>query len=258
MVEIHKFGGSSQTKYGYDIIIKNIIKNPSKKRVIVVSAVSNVTNLLLEFVNEPKISLYKHILDINSNFAIELNININDKIEYFKNLVVDVKKNKREIIGFGEYFTAYILSRYLKNNSINNIVVDNTNVIFSNKSNGNDIYNNGEFQVNNNEINKQFEKFNTIIIPGFNGIDLNNNFCLMGRGGSDTTGSIIASSLNAEKYFIWTDVNGLYTIDPNINKFAQIIKKIDYNSAQELGLRWEQKLFILIVFYLVHQKIFLF
>ena len=97
------------------------------------------------------------------------------------------------------------------------------------------LYNNGEFKVDPSIINKCFQNVDTIVIPGFGGVDLEGKFCLLGRGGSDTTGSIIASEINSDNYFIWTDVNGLYTIDPNINTSAQIIKTIDYKSAQELA-----------------------
>jgi len=53
----------------------------------------------------------------------------------------------------------------------------------------------------------------------------------MSRGGSDTTGSILASFFKASKYEIWTDVNGIYMVDPNIipnknivnNKFSYLI-----------------------------------
>ena len=57
----------------------------------------------------------------------------------------------------------------------------------------------------------------------------------MSRGGSDTTGSLISSNINASKYQIWTDVNGLYSTDPNLIDNAIIIKSISYDAAQEVS-----------------------
>lgn len=232
MIEVHKFGGSSQTELGYHIISQ---MDRNIKKIIVVSAISNVTNLLLEYIESKDESIKQHIIKINQSFADRMNVYIDDIMDYFLDLTKDVNNNKREIVGYGEYFTSNILSRYLKNNSIDAITAMNTLIIKSDKANSDKLYNNGSFSVDMLNINNAIMTCNTIIIPGFGGRDSNNDFCLMGRGGSDTTGAIIASAIDANKYFIWTDVNGLYTIDPNINSKARLISNIDYYSAQELA-----------------------
>ena len=232
MIEVHKFGGSSQTELGYHLISQ---MDTNIKKVIVVSAISNVTNLLLEYVETKDDNLKQHIININQSFADRLDVNIIDIMDYFKDLTTNIESNKREIVGYGEHFTANILSRYLNNNSIDAITVMNTLVIKSDKENSDKLYNNGSFSVDMINISNAIMSSNTVIIPGFGGRDINNEFCLMGRGGSDTTGAIIASAIDANKYYIWTDVNGLYTIDPNINSKARLISNIDYYSAQELA-----------------------
>jgi len=57
----------------------------------------------------------------------------------------------------------------------------------------------------------------------------------LGRGGSDTTAVAIASSLDAERCDIYTDVDGVYTTDPNINQNAQKIDKISYEEMLEMA-----------------------
>ena len=57
----------------------------------------------------------------------------------------------------------------------------------------------------------------------------------MGRGGSDTTGTLITKANKASKYEVWTDVNGIYTSDPRIFPNASIVAKIDYGICQELS-----------------------
>ena len=56
----------------------------------------------------------------------------------------------------------------------------------------------------------------------------------MGRGGSDTTGALIASAISAERYEVWTDVDGIFTSDPRIFD-AKLVEKIDYELIQELA-----------------------
>lgn len=58
---------------------------------------------------------------------------------------------------------------------------------------------------------------------------------MLGRGGSDTSGSLFAALLGAEKYEIWTDVHGMFTTDPRYVPNARLIKSLDYREAQELA-----------------------
>lgn len=59
--------------------------------------------------------------------------------------------------------------------------------------------------------------------------------CVLGRGGSDTSGSLFAALLQAERYEIWTDVHGMFTSDPRYVGDARLIKSLDYREAQELA-----------------------
>ncbi|CAH0486207.1 unnamed protein product [Peronospora farinosa] len=59
--------------------------------------------------------------------------------------------------------------------------------------------------------------------------------CVLGRGGSDTSGSLFAALLGAQKYEIWTDVHGMFTTDPRYVPNARLIKSLDYREAQELA-----------------------
>jgi len=107
-------------------------------------------------------------------------------------------------------------------------------IIKSNLPN-NGLYNKGEFTVNAEKILTVFQESNVIIVPGFSGYSSDNKPCLLGRGGSDTTGSILASAINASVYEIWTDVNGLYSSDPRVITDTFIIPHISYNVSQEIA-----------------------
>ena len=63
----------------------------------------------------------------------------------------------------------------------------------------------------------------------------NHQTCVLGRGGSDTSGGLFAAVLGAERFEIWTDVHGMFTSDPRNIKAARHIKELSYREAQELA-----------------------
>ena len=88
--------------------------------------------------------------------------------------------------------------------------------------------------VNNKKIYDEFNKYDILIVPGFQGINKNFNITTLGRGGSDTSAVAIASSLKVE-CVIYTDVEGVYTTDPNLVPKAKKIPKISYEEMLELA-----------------------
>jgi aspartate kinase len=73
------------------------------------------------------------------------------------------------------------------------------------------------------------------VIAGFQGMDDDGNITTLGRGGSDTTGVAIAAALKADVCEIYTDVDGVYTTDPNICPSARKIDRISYEEMLELA-----------------------
>ncbi len=74
-----------------------------------------------------------------------------------------------------------------------------------------------------------------VVIAGFQGVDENNDITTLGRGGSDTTAVALAAALKADQCEIFTDVEGVYTTDPNICSAARKIKRISYDEMLELA-----------------------
>lgn len=72
------------------------------------------------------------------------------------------------------------------------------------------------------------------VIAGFQGV-CDNRITTMGRGGSDTTAASIAAALSAKRCDIYTDVNGIFTADPNIVKDAKKLDSISYEEMLELS-----------------------
>ncbi len=73
------------------------------------------------------------------------------------------------------------------------------------------------------------------VIPGFQGIDADNNITTLGRGGSDTTAVALAAATHADVCEIYTDVEGVFTADPGVCKGARKIDRINYEEMLELA-----------------------
>ena len=85
------------------------------------------------------------------------------------------------------------------------------------------------------KINKFLDERGVVIIPGFQGISKNGDVTTIGRGGSDATAVALAKILNADCCEIYTDVDGVYSTDPNKIPVAKKIDKISFDEMLELS-----------------------
>jgi aspartate kinase len=90
-------------------------------------------------------------------------------------------------------------------------------------------------EINGEKIRADLNEGSIIIVAGFQGVDRNGNITTLGRGGSDTSAVALAAALSADVCEIYTDVDGVYTTDPNICAEARKIKKISYDEMLELA-----------------------
>jgi aspartate kinase len=74
-----------------------------------------------------------------------------------------------------------------------------------------------------------------VVVAGFQGVDEDDNITTLGRGGSDTSAVAIAAALNADSCEIYTDVDGVYTTDPNLCPAARKIDRISYEEMIEMA-----------------------
>jgi aspartate kinase len=74
-----------------------------------------------------------------------------------------------------------------------------------------------------------------VVVAGFQGVDEDDNITTLGRGGSDTSAVAIAAALNAEMCEIYTDVEGVFTTDPNICRAARKLDRISYEEMIEMA-----------------------
>jgi len=90
--------------------------------------------------------------------------------------------------------------------------------------------------VSTEKINKELKQGTVVVVAGFQGIDKEDNITTLGRGGSDTSAVALAAVLNADQCDIYTDVDGVYTTDPNICNKARRLDKISYDEMLEMAM----------------------
>jgi len=89
--------------------------------------------------------------------------------------------------------------------------------------------------IDSERITKELKNGKIVAVAGFQGIDEQGNITTLGRGGSDTTAVAIAAALKADICEIYTDVEGVYTTDPNICPRARKLEKISYDEMLEMA-----------------------
>lgn len=89
--------------------------------------------------------------------------------------------------------------------------------------------------INNKSIKNELKKGHIVVVAGFQGVDSENNITTLGRGGSDTSAVALAAALRADVCDIFTDVDGVYTTDPNICRKARRLDRISYDEMLEMA-----------------------
>lgn len=237
MIKVVKFGGSSVANAGQFKKVKNIVDSDISRKFIVTSACGKsdnedhkVTDLLylshahIKY-GVPFHSLFNIIEEKYKTIKRELNLKI-DLDSEFEKIKKSMTKNVSidYLVSRGEYLAGLCLAEYL-----NADFIDAKDVIlfdYNGKIN---------FERSNEALQTKLNSNKKIVIPGFYGSLPNGKIKIMSRGGSDITGAIIASLVNASIYENWTDVSGILVADPRIVNGPKRIKYITYDELRELS-----------------------
>ena len=254
-MKILKFGGTSIANQLCINNIIDIVKNETKC-VVVVSAISGVTNLLNNCMNKAKEGDLKFKLEIDEIFIKHLdiiNLFISKKSEgelitFIKNELSKAEKLLRgislvkeitpniysKIIVTGEILSSKLINEIFISEKLNSRLVDGNDLIYISGDNQNHLI---DWAKTRKKVKQLFNQnsFHINVIPGFICKNENGDLSTLGRGGSDFSASIIANLLDAKSLEIWTDVSGVYTANPKIVSQARPIKKISYHEAMELS-----------------------
>lgn len=234
---VAKFGGSSLADSKQFSKVKEIIKSDENRRYIIPSAPGKVhkgdhkiTDLLYMChqlashrlnIDDVYNIIEKRFLGICSD--LELEINIQEILDNIKEKIQD-GSSKDYAASRGEYLNAIILSNFLDFEFVDSKDI----MVFNDK---------GELDTEKTEekTREKLEKIERAVIPGFYGAKENGDIVTFSRGGSDITGSIVASSLDCKLYENWTDVSGFLMADPRIVDDPKPIEIITYKELRELS-----------------------
>ena len=201
--KVLKFGGTSVGTIERIQHVANIIKKEQSlgnKVIVIVSAMAGKTNELIKFSKE-----------ISEGF------------------------NKREydaLLSTGEQITCALLAGALIELNVNAKSFMSWQIpIITNDEHSNARITNMRVE----KINKYLEENGVVIIPGFQGVSANGDITTIGRGGSDATAVAVAKIFNTDSCEIYTDVDGVYSTDPNKIPVAKKIDKISYDEMLELS-----------------------
>jgi aspartate kinase len=88
--------------------------------------------------------------------------------------------------------------------------------------------------IEEDKIREALKNGQIVVVPGFQGITEDGNITTLGRGGSDTSAVAVAAALKADLCEIYTDVDGVYTTDPNITDRARRLDTVSYDEMLEM------------------------
>ena len=153
------------------------------------------------------------------------------------NLAKDINEEapKREIdmlLTVGEQITVSLMSMALDKLNVPSVSLNAFQVPIYTTN----VYGNSRIkEIKTDRIKEELSKRKIVIITGFQGIDEENNYTTLGRGGSDTTAVALAAVLKADLCQIFKDVEGVYTADPRIVPNAKKLDEITYDEMLEFA-----------------------
>lgn len=257
-MQVLKFGGTSVANAENIKKVIEIVKQASvkTKTVVIVSALGGVTDLLLNIaaLSEAGDETYqeqlkefeqRHLDAVKQLIPVAQQSQLLSLVKKSCNELEDIcsgifmlgeltPRSKDRISSYGEWISSQIISAACKSNNVEVVWKDAKELIVTNSS-----FTMAEvdFKATEKKVNEFFNANQepVVLIPGFIAADKNGITTTLGRGGSDYTAAIIASSINAEVLEIWTDVSGMMTADPRLTNNARIISSISYQEAMELS-----------------------
>ena len=90
-------------------------------------------------------------------------------------------------------------------------------------------------QICIDRMEQELARGNIVVVTGFQGLDEKQDITTLGRGGSDTTAVALQVALKADKCYIFSDVDGIYSADPNMITMAKKLEEISFDEMQEIA-----------------------
>ncbi len=256
-MQVLKFGGTSVANAKNIALVKRIVStNTAPKKIVVVSALGGVTDLLLrtaaaaaeqdkayiellQKIEQRHLETIKELLPIAIQSAVlsrvKSELNVLETLLEGAFLIGEITpKLSDKIVSYGELLSSYIISEYFIAENLKAVYQDSRSLIKTDT-----VY--GKASVDFRETDQRCTAFfngsqpDIVVMGGFIASSHDGDATTLGRGGSDYSAAIIAAAVNAEALLIWTDVSGMYTANPKVVKQAKAIPHISYEEAMELS-----------------------
>jgi bifunctional aspartokinase / homoserine dehydrogenase 1 len=255
---VMKFGGTSVGSADRILQLIEIVKQRAAHSpvVVIVSAMSGVTNLLEEACNRASaqdegfqavveaiarkhdecIGSIPFSAAVSSRLITEVREPIKRLGEICKGLflVGDLTaKTKAHIMSYGELLSSRIVNAAMEHGGLAPVWIDSRKVIVTDHQY---LSARVDFEASNENIRKQISPGHALYIaPGYISRSREGESTTLGRGGSDYTAAIFAGALDASVLEIWTDVNGMMSADPRLVRDTITIPAMSYEEAMELS-----------------------
>ncbi|MBS9966509.1 lysine-sensitive aspartokinase 3 [Vibrio alginolyticus] len=248
---VAKFGGTSVANFEAMSRCATIIENNPNTRLVVSSACSGVTNLLVELANgvqdqTHRTELLQNLANIHDAILTQLEDSTKTAAEVYG--ILDTVTSLAEaasiqasakltdhLVACGELMSTHILTQLMCERGIQAVRFDIRDVLRTDD-------NFGRAEPNIEAISTLAQdklvplcQQSVVVTQGFIGSDEAGNITTLGRGGSDYSAALIAESVKAAGLEIWTDVPGIYTTDPRIAPKASPIPEISFSEASEMA-----------------------
>ncbi len=249
-MDVLKFGGTSVGSASTIKQVVHIISDNSNPKIVVLSAMSGVTNLLIglhqtaiaqdidamEKIMETLTE--KHHQAINELFLDtakgDLLEAVNSDLESIYKIAISPFKptSYAELVTYGETLLTRIFSEYLTQQGHQNVLLDAKTFMHVGTTENPNVN-----RVSNllKEQLAQHSRSTLFITQGFVCLDENEAISTLKRGGSDFSATIMGAAINAKAVQIWTDIDGLHNNDPRYVEGTRPIEHLTYNEAAELA-----------------------
>lgn len=254
MIKVMKFGGTSVGSVDAMERTASIIGRDDSRKVIVVSAMSGVTNSLIASIRDrPPVD--EVVSGLRSKYSSSAKIIMAPALfsEYAEALDSSLD-GLRSTLGarwkvpsdpvlddtissWGERLSSLTLAYILRSKGVDGMPLTAEKAgIVAQGTPGNG---SADLDATHRNLRKillpLLEEDATPVLTGYYGCDDRGRPMTFGRGGSDYSGSVVAYGIDADCCEIWTDVNGFMTADPRAVPTAKCINEMDYNEAAELA-----------------------
>ncbi|OAI50123.1 hypothetical protein AYO37_00430 [Opitutia bacterium SCGC AG-212-L18] len=245
---VAKFGGSSvRNAEAMNALAGIIADDPGNKRLVVVSAISGMTNALVSHCHSKAMDdkMRTEIIEKHITIAMDLGQTRLEAEDYLRPLISEFNALaarelqeaalQEEWLSLGERFSSMLVVLALRKANLEAICFDVRRVLITNDHFGKAV---PDFNETKSRVSSELMpllKDEIVVTQGFIGATIEGQTTTLGRGGSDYSAAILAYAIEAQCCHIYTDVAGVYTMDPNIVKTARRIPEMSFAEMAEFA-----------------------